>query len=112
MLLLLLTGPVPALQGALLTTVSSAFTKDGTLRKRAKIDSSDGSYAGRSYSEGSSLSLTILVPRLALYNEMGHAVAVDCSFSGNMAYSIELSGNVDGFTTGLLYEAGDALLNN
>ncbi|KAK5692397.1 hypothetical protein LTR97_010705 [Elasticomyces elasticus] len=108
--------PVPALQGALLSTASSATAISGTVRRHAKIDSSDWSYLGRSYGLGSSFGLTTVQSDgtvLAVsYIEYGFAADVRCIFNTSAAYSLEFLETADGGTSVAVYAAQGYLPNS
>ncbi|KAK4956234.1 hypothetical protein LTR10_005755 [Elasticomyces elasticus] len=108
--------PVPALQGALLSTASSATAINGTVRRHAKIDSSDWSYLGRSYGLGSSLGLTKVQSEgtvLAVsYTEYGFAADVHCIFNSSSAYSLEFLETADGGTSVAVHAAQGYLPNS
>ncbi|KAK3652900.1 hypothetical protein LTR56_004848 [Elasticomyces elasticus] len=108
--------PVPALQGALLSTASSATAINGSVRRHAKIDSSDWSYLGRSYGLGSSFGLTKVQSEgtvLAVsYTEYGFAADVHCVFNTSSAYSLEFLETADGGTSVAVYAAQGYLPNS
>lgn len=113
---LITTCPVPALQGTLLTTLSSATTSDGSPRNHAKIDSPQWSYSGRSYGVGSSLGLingtyTALAQSIA-YTEYGFRTNVDCIFNASTAYHLEFVESMVASTSIGVYQALGQLPNS
>lgn len=113
--------PVPALQGLLLLSVSSATTIDGEPRLHSKLDNSQWTYVGRSYGMGSSIALTepLFPPHSGSasmtstyeYNETGYLSTVTCIKNSTSAFSFGLEAYGVGDDGIAVYHAAGPLPN-
>jgi hypothetical protein len=98
--------PVPALQGSLLLSASSATTVDASPRVHSKLDNSQWTFNGRSYGAGSSVALadpqlpqSISTGALQRYTyfEAGYMPTVDCikNTTSNITFSLIEETSVD-----------------
>ena len=86
--------PVPALQGPLLLTGSTATTLDGSLRNHSKLDNPNWEYKGRSFGVGSSVGLkqdNVIDERILNYTyvEHGYATNVSCTKNSSADFHLE-----------------------
>ena len=99
------------MEGALLSSASSATTVDGSLRKHFKLDNSGFTYIGRSYGVGSSAGLTytdILSSTTTTYafQERGYNAKVQCVYNSSATFFLSEYGSA------LLWEAIGTLPNS
>ncbi|MCJ1328306.1 hypothetical protein MMC10_004982 [Thelotrema lepadinum] len=94
------TCPVPALQGPLLLSGSSATTLNGSLRNHSKLDNPNWQYKGRSFGVGSSVGLKqdgVFDDRVLNYTyvEHGYATNVLCTKNSTADFRLELLDSIN-----------------